>query len=265
ILKDGKVGAAATELFADAQALLKQILAEKLLKARAIIGFWPANTVACNDVQLYQADEPDAALTRLHFLRQQIPKDVDLDNLCLADFVAPATAGYRDYLGAFVVTAGIGADKLAAHFEAEHNDYSALLVKALADRLAEAFAEQLHKRVRMELWGYEPAENLSPGELIKEKYRGIRPAPGYPACPDHSEKATVFELLQADAEIGVKLTESFAMTPAATVSGLYFSHPQSRYFSVGKISTEQVKDLAIRKNTGLDELTRLLSPNLGSL
>jgi 5-methyltetrahydrofolate--homocysteine methyltransferase len=164
-----------------------------------------------------------------------------------------------------VVTAGIGADKLAAHFEAEHNDYSALLVKALADRLAEAFAEQLHKRVRMELWGYEPAENLSPGELIKEKYRGIRPAPGYPACPDHSEKATVFELLQADAEIGVKLTESFAMTPAATVSGLYFSHPQSRYFSVGKISTEQVKDLANRKNPGLDELTRLLTPNLGSL
>ena len=265
ILKDGKVGAAATELFADAQALLKQILAEKLLKARAVIGFWPANSVGCNDVQLYQPDDSDEALARLHFLRQQIPKDVDLPNLCLADYVAPATVGYRDYLGAFVVTAGIGADTLAAKFEAEHDDYSALLVKALADRLAEAFAEQLHERVRKEFWGYEPVESLSLGDLIKEKYRGIRPAPGYPACPDHAEKTTVFELLQASDAIGVELTESFAMMPAATVSGLYFSHPQSRYFSVGKISMEQVEDLATRKNTGLAELTRLLSPNLGHL
>ena len=265
IFKDAKVGAAATELFADAQALLKQILSEKLLKARAVIGFWPANTVGHNDVQLYRAGAADETLARLHFMRQQIPKDVDLDNLCLADFVAPAAVGYRDYLGAFVVTAGIGVDRLAAKFEAEHDDYSALLVKALADRLAEAFAEQLHERVRKEFWGYEPAENLPLGDLIREKYRGIRPAPGYPACPDHSEKTTVFELLQASDKIGVELTESFAMTPAATVSGLYFAHPQSRYFSVGKISTEQVEDLATRKNTGLDELTRLLSPNLGSL
>ena len=204
-------------------------------------------------------------MARLHFLRQQIPKDVDLPNLCLADYVAPATVGYRDYLGAFVVTAGIGADTLAAKFEAEHDDYSALLVKALADRLAEAFAEQLHERVRKEFWGYEPVESLSLGDLIKEKYRGIRPAPGYPACPDHAEKTTVFELLQASDAIGVELTESFAMMPAATVSGLYFSHPQSRYFSVGKISMEQVEDLATRKNTGLAELTRLLSPNLGHL
>ena len=265
IFKDAKVGAAATELFADAQALLKQILSEKLLKARAVIGFWPANTVGHNDVQLYRAGAADETLARLHFMRQQIPKDVDLDNLCLADFVAPAAVGYRDYLGAFVVTAGIGVDRLAAKFEAEHDDYSALLVKALADRLAEAFAEQLHERVRKEFWGYEPAENLPLGDLIREKYRGIRPAPGYPACPDHSEKTTVFELLQASDKIGVELTESFAMTPAATVSGLYFAHPQSRYFSVGKISTQQVEDLATRKNTGLDELTRLLSPNLGSL
>ena len=245
--------------------MCKQIRSEKLLKARAVIGFWPANSVGHKDVQLYRAGAADEALACLHFLRQQIPKDMDLDNLCLADFVAPAAVGYRDYLGAFVVTAGIGTDKLAAKFEAEHDDYSALLVKALADRLAEAFAEQLHERVRKEFWGYEPAENLPLVDLIREKYRGIRPAPGYPACPEHSEKTTVFELLQASDKIGVELTESFAMTPAATVSGLYFAHPQSRYFSVGKISMEQVEDLATRKNTGLAELTRLLSPNLGSL
>jgi 5-methyltetrahydrofolate--homocysteine methyltransferase len=262
ILEDKKVGPAATELFADAQVLLRQIVSEKRLRARAVIGFWPANKVGHNDVQVYRPDNSGEELATLHFLRQQMPKDVDLDNLCLADFVAPASTTSPDYIGGFIVSVGFGADALAAKFEAEHDDYSALLVKALADRLAEAFAEHMHERVRKEFWGYEAQESLAPAELIREKYRGIRPAPGYPACPDHSEKTTLYNLLDANKAIAVELTESFAMTPASSVNGLYFSHPQSRYFSVGKVSKEQVEDLARRKNTDLTALTRLLSPNL---
>ncbi|PCJ28414.1 MAG: methionine synthase [SAR86 cluster bacterium] len=262
ILNDEKVGEAATELFKDAQELLQKIVSEKLLTAKAVIGFWPANRVGFNDVELFQSNDAKQHLGTLHFLRQQIPKDAELPNLCLADFVAPVDSGKDDYMGGFAVTAGIGAEQLAAKYEAENDDYTALLVKALADRLAEAFAEHMHERVRREFWAYDASEKLNSQDLIKEKYRGIRPAPGYPACPDHSEKLTLFKLLEATAETGIELTESFAMTPAASVSGLYFSHPEAKYFSVGKITQEQVDDLAKRKNKDLAEMTKLLSPNL---
>ena len=264
ILEDEKVGKAATDLFADAQALLKKIVDEKLLTAKAVIGFWPANKTADNDVQLYATDESGGAIEKLHFLRQQIPKEEELANLCLADFIAPVDNGGcgTDYIGGFAVTTGIGADELAAEYAAENDDYTAIMVKALADRLAEAFAEHMHERVRKEFWAYEPAETLSTVDLISEKYRGIRPAPGYPACPDHSEKQTLFSLLNAAEEIQVELSESFAMSPAASVSGFYFSHPESKYFSVGKISQEQVDDLAKRNGKDIAEMTRLLTPNL---
>ena len=264
ILEDEKVGKAATDLFADAQALLKKIVDEKLLTAKAVIGFWPANKTADNDVQLYATDESGSAIEKLHFLRQQIPKEEELANLCLADFIAPVDNGGcgTDYIGGFAVTTGIGADELAAEYAAENDDYTAIMVKALADRLAEAFAEHMHERVRKEFWAYEPAETLSTVDLISEKYRGIRPAPGYPACPDHSEKQTLFSLLNAAEEIQVELSESFAMSPAASVSGFYFSHPESKYFSVGKISQEQVDDLAKRNGKDIAEMTRLLTPNL---
>ena len=262
ILEDTKVGAAATELFRDAQKLLKKIVAEKLLTARAVIGFWPANKAGDNDVELREPNDETKPLATLHFLRQQIPKTDDLANLCLADFVAPASSGKTDYIGGFAVTTGIGAEQLAAKYQADNDDYSALLVKALADRLAEAFTEHLHERVRKEFWAYEPKENLSSQDMIQEKYRGIRPAPGYPACPDHSEKTTLFNLLAATAETGIELTESFAMTPAASVSGFYFSHPEAKYFSVGKITQEQIDDIAARKNKDPAEMSKLLSPNL---
>lgn len=262
ILQDKKVGEAARDLFSDAKEMLQKIVDEDLLQASAVIGFWPANRHGSNDVQLFDGGEENKPLTKLHFLRQQIPKDESLSNLCLADFISPASAEIEDYIGGFVVTTGTGADELAAHYEAKNNDYSALMVKALADRLAEAFAEHLHERVRKEFWAYETEESWSKEELIRERYQGIRPAPGYPACPDHSEKETLFELLDATEQIDVKLTESFAMLPAASVSGLYFSHPESRYFPVGKITKDQVEDLAIRKGKHIKELTRLLGPNL---
>ncbi len=264
ILTDEKVGEAATDLFADAQSLLRKIIDEKLLTAKAVVGFWPANRKADNDVQLYKTDDPGSPLHTLHFLRQQIPKDEGLANLCLADFVAPFNDGstVTDYMGGFAVTTGIGADELASRYQAQNDDYTALMVKALADRLAEAFAEHMHERVRKEFWAYQPAEELSTEELIKEKYRGIRPAPGYPACPDHSEKSTLFSLLNAAEETGIELTESFAMSPAASVSGFYFAHPEAKYFSVGKITQEQVDDLAFRNGKDCAEMTKLLTPNL---
>ncbi|MEX0962997.1 MAG: methionine synthase [Pseudohongiellaceae bacterium] len=264
ILTDDKVGKAATDLFADAQELLTRIVDEKLLTASGIIGFWPASRTAVNDVQLYATDESGEELARLHFLRQQKPKDSNLPNLCLADFIAPESGpdNHCDYIGGFAVTTGIGADELAAHYLAQNDDYSAIMVKALADRLAEALAEHMHERVRKEYWGYEPAEQLSAAELIKEKYRGIRPAPGYPACPDHSEKTTLFALLDTKAETGIELSESFAMSPAASVSGFYFAHPESKYFNVGKITQEQVDDLARRNGKETAEMTKLLTPNL---
>ncbi len=265
ILEDEKVGKAATDLFNDAQAMLKKIIDEKLLTARAVVGFWPAKRKGENDVELLQSNgsiRPDSPLATLHFMRQQMSKDDGLAHLSLADYIAPESADYVDYVGGFIVTAGIGVEELAAKYEAENNDYNAILVKALADRLAEALAERMHERVRKEFWGYQTDESLSNEELIKEQYQGIRPAPGYPACPDHSEKTTLFDLLNGTENTGVELTESFAMTPAASVSGLYFSHPLAKYFSVGKITEDQVADLARRKSADLNTLRRLLAPNL---
>ena len=261
ILEDEVVGQAATELYGDARQLLDEIIEHKLLTARGVIGFWPANGNADNDIVLYSDEERKESLTTLHFLRQQSVRDNGQPNFCLADFVAPEQAG-TDYLGCFAVTTGIGVEQLVAGYEQQHDDYHALLVKALADRLAEAFAEHLHERVRKEFWGYAATESLDNEALIKEQYQGIRPAPGYPACPDHSEKTTLFRLLDAEQEVGISLTENFAMLPAASVSGLYFANPEARYFNVGKIDREQVDNLASRKNIDSDEMARLLSPNL---
>ncbi len=259
ILDDEKVGEAARNLFNDAQAMLDRIIDEKLLKASGIIGFWPAASEG-DDIALYNEDGSE--LATLHHLRQQTEKPDDKPYMSLADYVAPKASGKQDYVGGFVVTAGIGAEALSAEYEAKNDDYSAIMVKALADRLAESFAEHMHKRVRTEFWAYVDSENLSNEELIKEKYQGIRPAPGYPACPDHTEKPTLFTILNAEAETGVALTEHFAMTPAASVSGFYYSHPQSRYFAVGKIAKDQVESIAERKGKSFKEMERWLSPVL---
>ncbi|ACR11670.1 methionine synthase [Teredinibacter turnerae T7901] len=255
ILTDKVVGEAATSLYQDARALLQDIVDGKLLQAKAILGFWEANTVDHDDIVLTHNAEPIATL---HHIRQQVIKnDNDKHLLSLADFIAPQESGVTDFVGGFSVTAGIGADELAASYQAKGDDYNAIMVKALADRLAEAFAEHLHERVRKEFWGYDSAEALDKDELIREKYRGIRPAPGYPACPDHTEKATLFKLLQAD-RIGVSLTEHYAMFPAASVSGWYFSHPESQYFNVGKISRDQVESLAERKGLSVSDMEKWL-------
>jgi 5-methyltetrahydrofolate--homocysteine methyltransferase len=260
ILQDERVGAAARDLFSDAQEMLNEIIEQNLLTAKAVIGLWPANRVGDNDVELFTGKGNSESTETLHFLRQQMPKEPDLSNLSLADYIAPA--GVEDYIGGFAVTAGIGAGVLSAKYEKENNDYASLMVKALADRLAEAFAEHMHLLVRKEFWGYAPDEKLANQELITEKYQGIRPAPGYPACPDHSEKETLFKLLNANEEIGIELTESFAMMPAASVSGFYFSHPDIKYFPVGKISEDQVADLAQRKGKPIEDMSKLLNPNL---
>jgi 5-methyltetrahydrofolate--homocysteine methyltransferase len=263
ILEDDVVGEAATNLYNDAQALLKKIIDEKLLTARAVVGFWPANSVNADDIAVYADDSRGSELARLHHIRQQAQKPGNTrPNTSLADFIAPDDTGVEDYIGGFVTTAGIGAEALAKSYEDAHDDYSSIMVKALADRLAEAFAEHMHEKVRRELWGYAPDEQFSNEELIKEAYTGIRPAPGYPACPDHSEKATLFKLLDAEARIGVELTEHFAMYPAAAVSGWYFSHPESRYFNTGKIQKDQVESLAQRKGMSVTELERWLQPVL---
>ncbi len=264
ILDDEKVGEAARSLFNDAQAMLMRIIDEKLLTARAVVGFWPANTVDADDIAIYEDDSRQAPIAKLHHIRQQNRKPGNnKPPLSLADFVAPENTGVEDYIGGFVVTAGIGADELAKSFEAANDDYSAIMVKALADRLAESFAEHMHQRVREEFWGYSPNESFSNEELIKETYRGIRPAPGYPACPDHTEKATLFKLLDAEANSGVSLTEHYAMLPAAAVSGWYFSHPDSRYFATGKIEKDQVESLAQRKGISVEQMERWLRPILG--
>jgi 5-methyltetrahydrofolate--homocysteine methyltransferase len=259
ILDDARVGEAARGLYKDAQAMLRKVIDERWLAAQAVVGFWPAN--AEGDDILVFADEARAQpMSVLHSLRQQLSRREGRANVALADFVAPR--GKADYVGAFIVTAGIGEDEIAARFKAAHDDYSAILVKALADRLAESFAERLHQIVRKELWGYAPDEALSNEDLIGEKYRGIRPAPGYPAQPDHTEKGTIFSLLEAEGRVGVKLTESYAMWPGAAVCGLYFSHPQSHYFGVGKIERDQVEDYARRKDWTMAECERWLAPIL---
>lgn len=262
ILQDEIVGEAARNLFADAQTMLKQIIADKSLKARAVFGFWPANQVNRDDIELYADDTRTTPIAVAHHLRQQSDKVSGKANYCLSDFVAPKTTGKADYIGGFAVTAGIGQDELCAKFEALKDDYNSILVKSLADRLAEAFAEHLHQRVRKEFWGYAPNEQLDNQQLIKEAYTGIRPAPGYPACPDHTEKGTLFSLLEASKKIGITLTEHFAMLPTAAVSGWYFSHPEAVYFNVGKVDQDQVESYAQRKGLSLAEAERWLSPNL---
>jgi 5-methyltetrahydrofolate--homocysteine methyltransferase len=260
ILEDAKFGAAARPLYEDARAMLDKIIAEKWFRAGGVIGFWPANAQG-DDIVLYADEAGKKPLVTLHTLRQQLTKREGRHNEALSDFVAPASSGVPDYVGAFAVTAGVGEDEIADRFKLKNDDYSAILVKALADRLAEAFAERLHQRVRKEFWGYAKDEALSNQQLIEEKYQGIRPAPGYPAQPDHTEKATIFKLLPAD-KVGLKLTESFAMWPGAAVSGLYFSHPQSHYFGVGKIERDQVEDYAKRKGWSVQEAERWLAPIL---
>jgi 5-methyltetrahydrofolate--homocysteine methyltransferase len=261
ILNDEVVGEAAQNLFADAQALLADIVENRRLKARAVFGLWPANSVNHDDIEVYNSD--GSTIASLHHIRQQIQKPGASEELAsLADFIAPKESGLTDYIGAFAVTTGIGADELAAEYEAQHDDYNAIMVKALADRLAEAFAEHLHERVRREYWGYAADEALDNEALIKEKYRGIRPAPGYPACPDHTEKGTLFELLDVTNTIGLELTDSYAMSPAAAVSGWYFGHPDSSYFNTGKIAPDQVESLAQRKGVSVAELERWLTPVL---
>jgi len=259
ILKDEIVGTQASELFRDAQAMLDRIVAERWLTARAVIGFWRAAQVG-DDTEVYGEDGRKLAVLR--HLRQQADKPADRPDFSLGDFIAPKEAGKQDWVGAFAVTAGIGIEEHVARFEAAHDDYSSILLKALADRLAEAFAERMHQRVRREFWGYAPDEALDNEALIDEKYRGIRPAPGYPACPDHTEKSTLFKLLDATANAGIELTEGYAMYPTAAVSGWYFSHPDSQYFVVGRLTREQVEDYAKRKGWTREEAERWLAPNL---
>ena len=263
ILDDNKVGPEARRLYADAQQLLERIVEERWLTANAVVGFWPANAIG-DDIELYTDETRTQRLTVLHTLRQQIARDPTRNrpHTALADFIAPRETGLADYIGAFAVTAGIGEEEAIGKYVKPHDDYTRIMLKALADRLAEAFAERMHERVRRELWGYAPDERLTNEELIAEKYRGIRPAPGYPAQPDHTEKGTLFKLLNATEATGIQLTESYAMWPGAAVCGLYFSHPESHYFGVGKVERDQVEDYARRKGWSVEEAERWLSPVL---
>ncbi|MDG0972716.1 MAG: methionine synthase [Crocinitomicaceae bacterium] len=262
ILTDEVVGEAATKLYEDAKRMLDQIINEKWLEARAVIGLFPASSVNDDDIEIYTDDTRFEVLTVQHTIRQQLKKSDAANNIALSDFIAPKESGIQDYIGGFVVTTGLGIDEHIARFEADHDDYNSIMLKALADRLAEAFAERMHERVRKEFWGYASGETLENDELIKEKYQGIRPAPGYPACPDHTEKPDLFRILNATELTGVSLTESMAMTPTAAVSGWYFAHPQSKYFGVGKITKDQVESLAERKGLMVEEMERWLGPNL---
>ncbi len=263
ILNDEVVGEAARNLFSDAQAMLKKLIDDKLLRAEAVVGIWPAQTVQNEDIAVYSDANGTEQVATLHHLRQQQQKTAGTAELkSLADYIAPVESGRMDYIGGFIVTAGIGAEELAKSYEAQGDDYNSIMVKALADRLAEAFAERMHERVRTELWGFARDEQLDNQALIAERYQGIRPAPGYPACPDHTEKATLFQLLSADTNSEVELTEHYAMTPAASVSGWYFANPKAKYFSVGKIGRDQVESLAQRKNLSIGEVERWLQPNL---
>ena len=262
ILCDEVVGEVATQLFDDAQTMLGKIILEKWLTARAVIGFFPANADG-DDLVIYSDDSRTEERTRFHFLRQQMKKRAGRPNYCIADFVAPVSSGKADYVGGFAVTAGIGTEEKLLEFKSNHDDYNDILFKALADRLAEAFAERMHERVRKEFWGYASDEMLENDELIKEKYRGIRPAPGYPACPDHSEKPGLFELLSAQDLVSIHLTEGFAMLPASSVSGYYLGHPDAQYFGIGKIGKDQAKDYAERKGLSMIDAERVLAPILG--
>ncbi|MGB5926560.1 MAG: methionine synthase, partial [Cyclobacteriaceae bacterium] len=262
IFDDEHVGSEAKKLFDDAQAMLRRIINEKWLEARAVVGFYPANTEQDDTIIVYKDEDRTTELTRFHTLRQQGKKASGVPNIAFSDFVAPLESGLGDYIGGFAVTAGVGIEKWVKQFEDDHDDYNSIMLKALADRLAEAFAELMHAKVRKELWGYAADEKLENDDLIREKYRGVRPAPGYPGCPDHTEKVTLFNLLDVEAETGIELTENLAMYPASSVSGLYYAHPDSKYFGLGKIAKDQVKDIASRKGVLTEELERWLSPNL---
>ena len=261
IFDDKNVGVEAKKLFDDAQQMLQNVIDHNLLQASGIIGFWPANSVG-DDIELYSDESRTQLLTRIHTLRQQAEKAAGEPYYALSDFIAPKESGIPDYFGGFAVTTGIGCDELVAQYEADHDDYNSIMVKAIADRLAEAFAEKMHELVRRDYWGYAKGEELSNQQLIKEEYQGIRPAPGYPACPEHTEKVTLFDLLKATDNAHIHLTESMAMLPTAAVSGFYFAHPQSRYFGLGKIGKDQVEDYAKRKNMSVETAERWLGPNL---
>jgi 5-methyltetrahydrofolate--homocysteine methyltransferase len=262
ILTDPVVGEAASNLYADARRMLKQVIAGRWVRASAVIGIFPANS-ADDDIEVYADEARDRVLDRLHHLRQQKPKPAGQPHYSLADFVAPRDSGVKDWIGAFAVTAGLGLDEKVREFEARHDDYGSIMLKALADRLAEALAERMHERVRREFWGYAPEERFTSGQLVREEYRGIRPAPGYPACPDHTEKAALWRLLDVERNAGIRLTESYAMHPAAAVSGWYFSHPEATYFQVGRIDADQVADYARRKGITVAEAERWLAPVAG--
>ncbi len=260
ILDDERQGSQARQIFAEANALLDVVFEKNLITARGVYGFFPANAVG-DDIELYTDNSREKVLTRFHFLRQQANREGREPCRSLSDFIAPKETGLADYIGAFAVTSGIGLRELCDQFRAKHDDYNAIMAEAVADRLAEAFAECLHKQVRDE-WGYGREEHLSNAEIIQEKYRGIRPAAGYPACPDHTEKGTLWSLLDVQANTGMVITESFAMWPGSSVSGLYLAHPESRYFSLGKIERDQVTDYHQRKGMSLAEVERWLGPNL---
>jgi len=261
ILKDPVVGIEAKNLWDDAQKMLDQLIAEKWIKANAVIGLFPANS-DMDDIIIYTDESRKEILMRVHHLRQQVVKAKGQSNYCLSDFVAPVESGKMDYVGGFAVTAGLEIENKVREFEKAHDDYSAILLKSLADRFAEAFAERMHERIRKEWWGFVPEEKLGNDELIAEGYRGIRPAPGYPACPDHTEKTLLFDILNATEEAGIILTESMAMYPAASVSGWYFSHPDSKYFPVSGIDRDQLEDYAQRKGMTVREAERWLGPLL---
>jgi 5-methyltetrahydrofolate--homocysteine methyltransferase len=258
ILNDEIVGTEATRLFGDAQVMLERMISEKWVQAKGVVGLFPAYSNG-DDIDIFSPSEIDKKIATQHTLRQQTKKADGQPNIALSDFIAPKECGIMDYIGGFVVTTGIGLEEHVARFEADHDDYNSILIKALADRLAEAFAEKMHELVRKDIWGYATNESLSNEELIAESYKGIRPAPGYPACPDHTEKLTLFNLLSAEQNTGVRLTESLAMTPVSSVSGWYFAHPESRYFGLGKITSEQVEDIASRKKTAVSTMQRWLS------
>ena len=266
ILQHPTYGREARTLFRDARNLLDRIISLKAFTASAVVGLYPANSIG-DDVEIYSDDTRDNVLTTFHFLRQQSDKTgqrarIPRNNFCLADFIAPRDSGVPDHIGAFVVTAGLGGDEFAAALEQAHDDYGAIMSKALADRLAEAFAERMHERVRTEFWAYAPDEDIPNERLIKEDYSGIRPAPGYPACPDHTEKAALWDLLDAERATGARLTENYAIWPTASVAGLYFAHPDSHYFGVGRLAPDQIADYATRKGIAVKEAERWLGPNL---
>ena len=263
ILNSPTTGEAARKLYDDGQAMLDKLIEEKWIRANGVFGLFPASQIENDAIEVYTDESRTEVLTVLNQLRQQGEHRDGVPNRSLADFVAPKDTGLRDYVGAFAVTAGVGITDKIMEFKKELDDYSAILLESLADRLAEAFAERMHERVRKEFWAHAPHEALDNEDLIKEKYEGIRPAPGYPACPEHTEKQRIWELLDVEANTGIELTESMAMWPGAAVSGLYFSHPQSQYFVVGRIGRDQVEDYAERKGWSVDEAEKWLSPNLG--